>query len=134
MKNELDSARRSQRRSNDDDNSNSIIRTLQSLGLGNSMSGMNSGMGMPCSPMHGGMSMPYSPMNGGMSMPYSAMSEMPVQRMGSARSGMGSAHGGRFTGEFMATRGAANGRPIYEGGRGGLYHMTESGRKSYIRK
>jgi hypothetical protein len=115
LKNELESARRSQRRSNDDDNGSSIIRALQSLGLGNSMSGMNSGMGMPYSPQSGGMNMPYSPMSGGM--------EMPVQRMGTAR-----------TGEFMATTGAANGRPIYEGPRGGQYHMTESGRKSYTRK
>ncbi|CAF4209692.1 unnamed protein product, partial [Adineta steineri] len=49
---------------------------------------------------------------------------MPFQTMGSGGSRIGSAHGGRFTGEFMATRGAANGRPIYEGSRGGQYHMT----------
>ena len=66
------------------------------------------------------------PMNYGMG--------MPMQRMGSASSGIGSAHGGRFTGEYMATRGAANGRPIYEGPRGGQYHMTPGGNRSYIRK
>jgi hypothetical protein len=79
------------------------------------MSPMNSGMGMPCSPMNSGM-------------------EMPFQRMRSTSSGIGGAHGGRFMGEFMATRGAANGRPIYEGARGGQYHMTPGGHKSYIPK
>ncbi|CAF4087424.1 unnamed protein product, partial [Adineta steineri] len=111
LKRELDSARQSQRRNNDGDgnNINSLIRALQSSGLGGGMSPMNGSMGMPFSPMSSGMGMPFSPMSSGM--------EMPFQTMGSGGSRIGSAHGGRFTGEFMATRGAANGRPIYEGSR-----------------
>lgn len=64
--------------------------------------------------------------------------------MGSMSNGMGShsvsarpsagGSGGRFTGDYMATRGTANGRPIFEGARGGLYHMTPNGNKSYLRK
>jgi hypothetical protein len=115
MRSELDSARRSRGRNSDDDNGISLIRALQNLGCGNSMSPMNSGMEMPNPFMSHGM---------GMSHP----------TMRSASSGMSSGHGGRFTGEFMATRGAANGRPIFEGARGGQYHMTASGNKSYIPK
>jgi hypothetical protein len=69
---------------------------------------------------------PMAPMNTAMSMPF--VSARPPS------GGMRGGHGGRFTGDFMATRGAANGRPIYEGARGGLYHMTASGNKSYLRK
>jgi len=126
MRSELSSAQHSRRRNSDDDDDRSFIRALQSLGLAYSMSPMNSGMGMACSPMSSGMGMPFSPMNSGI--------EMPSHRMRSTSSGIGSAHGGRFTGEFMATRGAANGRPIYEGTRGGQYHYNPGGHKSYIRK
>jgi hypothetical protein len=63
-----------------------------------------------------------SSMNTGMGMPFTQ-----------ARPPSGG-HGGRFTGDYMSTRGAANGRPIFEGARGGLYHMTASGNKSYLRK
>lgn len=110
MRSQLNSARHSRSRySYDDDDGDfggddSLLHALQSMGLRNSMMPMNNGMGMP------------------------------MQRMGSASSGIGGGHGGRFTGEFMATRGAANGRPIYEGTRGGQYYMTPSGNKSYIRK
>ncbi|CAF1466636.1 unnamed protein product [Rotaria sordida] len=45
-----------------------------------------------------------------------------------------SPYGGRLTGEYMSTTGAANGRAIYEGPKGGRYHITESGNRSYIRK
>ena len=118
LESQLNSARRSQsRRTYDDDDNDDgecMLRGLQSLGLGNSRSPMNHGMGMP-----------YSLMNSDMG--------MPMQRMGSASSGLGGAHGGRFTGEHMATRGAANGRAIYEGARGGRYYMTPGGNKSYIR-
>ena len=68
-------------------------------------------------------------MGGGMSF----MSRgMPSMSRGT--SSMGGGHGGRFTGEYMATRGAANSRPIFEGVRGGQYHITPSGNKSYLRK
>lgn len=90
-----------------------MSRGFRSLGLGNGMS-----------PMNGGMGMPFSLMN----------SDMGMARMGSASSGIGGSHGGRFTGEYMATSGAANGRAIFEGPRGGQYYMTPGGHKSYIRK
>lgn len=57
---------------------------------------------------------------------------MSFQRMPSASSSYGGSHGGRFTGEFMSTSGSANGRPIYEGSRGGNYYMTSGGNKRYI--
>ncbi|CAF1409572.1 unnamed protein product [Rotaria sordida] len=127
LRNELDSAQRSRRRNSDDDNSISLVRALQTMGLGNAMPPMCSGgMGMPFSPMSSGMSMPFSSMNSGM--------DMPSPSMRSASSGIGGAHGGRFTGTYMATSGAANGRPIYEGPRGGQYHMTPGGHRSYVRK
>ncbi|CAF1129825.1 unnamed protein product [Adineta ricciae] len=120
LRSQLDSARASQSRNSDD--FNSIIRMLQSTGLGGggggggaAMSPMNYGMGMPCSPMSYDMGMPHG-------------------RASSASHGAGGAHGGRFTGTFMATNGAANGRAIYEGARGGQYYMTPGGHKSYIRK
>ena len=88
------------------------------MALNNSTSRMQQyDIGMPC----------FSPaQSSGMSM------SSPSSSMGSgfARGG----HNGRFTGEVMATRGTANGRPIYEGARGGQYYMTESGNKSYLRK
>ncbi|CAF1529155.1 unnamed protein product [Adineta steineri] len=117
LRRELDSARQCQRRNNydDDNNINSMIRGLQSSGLGCGIPSMNGSMGMPFSPMSFGM-------------------ETPSQRMGSGGSRIESAHGGRFTGEYMATRGAANSRPIYEGPRGGQYYMTPGGHKSYLRK
>jgi hypothetical protein len=47
---------------------------------------------------------------------------------------MSDIYGGRFTGGTMATRGAANGRPIIKGPDGGFYHLTPSGNRSYLRK
>ncbi len=47
---------------------------------------------------------------------------------------MGGGHGGRFTGETMSTRGSANGRPIWEGSRGGLYYTNSNGNKTYLRR
>ena len=138
MRSELDSVRNSQRRNNDDDHlSSSLVRALQSMALGNAMPSMNGGMGMSSSPMHSGMGMPFSPMHSGMEMPYSSMHSsmpMPSQSMRSSSGSIGGAHGGRFTGEHMVTNGAANGRPVYEGSRGGQYYMTPGGHKSYIRK
>ncbi|CAF4233186.1 unnamed protein product, partial [Adineta steineri] len=60
LRRELDSARQCQRRNNYDDgnNINSLIRALQSSGLGGGMSPMNGSMGMPFSPMSSGMGMP----------------------------------------------------------------------------
>lgn len=67
-----------------------------------------------------------SPIDGG-------MRPMPQQmRTGSSTSF--STNGGRFTGDYVASRGAANGRPIYEGARGGQFHITPSGNKSYLPK
>jgi hypothetical protein len=87
------------------------------------MSGLFGQMGFR-SAMGSGTNM--APMNTGMSMPF--VSARPPS------GGMGGGHGGRFTGDFMATRGAANGRPIFEGTRGGLYHVTKSGNRSYLPK
>jgi hypothetical protein len=92
----------------------SLIRALQTMGLGNAMPPM----------CFGGMGMPFSPMNSGMDMPSPSM--RPVS------SDIGGAYGGRFTGEYMATNDAANGRLIYEGSRGGKYYMTPGGHRSYI--
>jgi len=116
LRDELESARRSQRRNNDDDSSMSLIRALQGMGLGNGMPPM-------CS---GGMNMPFQSMNSGM--------DMPSPSMRPTSSGIGGAHGGRFTGTYMATNGAANGRAIYEGARGGQYYMTPGGHRSYLPK
>ncbi len=52
----------------------------------------------------------------------------------SSSGGMSDGYGGRFTGDYMATRGGANGRPIFEGARGGLYHVTANGNRTYLRK
>ncbi|CAF1303856.1 unnamed protein product [Rotaria sordida] len=41
---------------------------------------------------------------------------------------------GRFTGEFMATRGSANNQPIMEGSRGGRFYWNANGNKTYVRK
>ena len=46
----------------------------------------------------------------------------------------GSAHGNRFTGEFMSTTGSANGRPIVEGPRGGLKYLNANGNWTYLKK
>ncbi|UJR17072.1 hypothetical protein I4U23_003969 [Adineta vaga] len=43
-------------------------------------------------------------------------------------------HGGRLTGEVYTSKGTANGRPIYEGAKGGLYYLTPSGAKVYLHK
>ena len=43
-------------------------------------------------------------------------------------------HNGRFTGDFMSTRGRANGQPIFEGGRGGQFYLNSNGNKSYLRR
>lgn len=43
-------------------------------------------------------------------------------------------HGGRLTGEVYTSRGTANGRPIYEGVKGGLYYLSPSGSKVYLHK
>ena len=43
-------------------------------------------------------------------------------------------HGGRLTGEVYTSRGTANGRPIYEGVKGGLYYLTAGGSKVYLHK
>jgi hypothetical protein len=49
--------------------------------------------------------------------------------MGGGRGG----HGGRFTGEYMVTRGSANGQAIYEGSRGGQFYINSNGNKTYRR-
>ncbi|UJR17071.1 hypothetical protein I4U23_003968 [Adineta vaga] len=124
LRSKLNSARSSRRRdSNDDNNFSSMMARMAQLqgiggGGGGGMSPVNCGMG--------GMGMPFSSMGSGM--------EMPIQRARPTSSGIGGAHGGRFTGEYMATRGAANGRAIYEGTRGGQYYMTPGGHRSYIPK
>lgn len=70
---------------------------------------------------------------GGMYPQMSYPPPMPFQAMGPVSSGRSSgAHGGRFTGEYMATNGSVNGRPIYEGPRGGNYYMTSGGNKRYM--
>lgn len=85
------------------------------------------GMGNGPSPMYsGGMGTPISPPHSFVSM--ASPSTRPVS------SGIGGVHGGRFTGDYMATRGAANGRPIMEGGRGGLYYINSNGNPTYLRK
>ncbi len=66
---------------------------------------------------------PMTSMNTGMSTPARSSS-----------GGMSDIYGGRFTGGTMATRGAANGRPIIKGPDGGFYHLTPSGNRSYLRK
>jgi hypothetical protein len=66
---------------------------------------------------------PMTSMNTGMSTPARSSS-----------GGMSDRYGGQFTGEYMATTGAANSRPINKGTRGGLYHITASGNRSYLRK
>lgn len=105
----------------------SLIRALQSMGLGNPMPSMCSGgMGMPFPQMSSGMNMPSPSMNSGFDMPSGITRPM--------SSGIGGAHGGRFTGSYMSTTGAANGRPIYEGARGGQYYMTPGGHRSYLPK
>ena len=43
-------------------------------------------------------------------------------------------NGARFTGEFMATRGSANNRPIMEGSRGGHFYYNTNGNKTYVSK
>ncbi|CAF1503611.1 unnamed protein product, partial [Adineta steineri] len=41
---------------------------------------------------------------------------------------------GRLTGEVYTSRGTANGRPIYQGTKGGLYYLTSTGSKIYLHK
>jgi hypothetical protein len=67
-----------------------------------------------------------SPMGGG-------MSSMP-QSMRPGSSSSFNAHGGRLTGDFVASRGSANGRPIWEGPHGGQYYMTPNGNRAYMPK
>ncbi|CAF4087441.1 unnamed protein product [Adineta steineri] len=43
-------------------------------------------------------------------------------------------HKGRLTGEVYTSRGTANGRPIYQGTKGGLYYLTSTGSKIYLHK
>ncbi|CAF4324967.1 unnamed protein product [Adineta steineri] len=43
-------------------------------------------------------------------------------------------HKGRLTGEVYTSRGTANGRPIYQGVKGGLYYLTSTGSKIYLHK
>ncbi|CAF3688259.1 unnamed protein product [Rotaria sp. Silwood1] len=70
-----------------------------------------------------GSNMP-SPNTAAMCMPYQrAMPTGPTMHGGS---------GGRFTGEFMATRGSANNRPIMEGPRGGRFYWNGNGNKTYL--
>lgn len=69
---------------------------------------------------------PMNSMNTGSNMPFVQTRPSSVE--------MSDRHGGRFTGEHMVTRGAANGRPIYEGGRGKLYYETPGGNRTYLRK
>lgn len=42
--------------------------------------------------------------------------------------------GGRFTGEFVSSRGSANNQPIMEGSRGGRFYWNSNGNKTYLRK
>ncbi|CAF3134806.1 unnamed protein product [Rotaria sp. Silwood2] len=59
---------------------------------------------------------------------------MPYQSSMSTSSRNPGGSGGRFTGEFMATRGSANNRPIMEGSRGGQFYYNANGNKTYLRK
>ncbi|CAF3226599.1 unnamed protein product [Rotaria socialis] len=78
--------------------------------------------------LHGGNDMP-SPNTGGMGMsPFQASMPTRHTMLG------GGGGGGRFTGEFMATRGSANNRPIMEGVRGGQFYWNNNGNKTYLRK
>ena len=71
-----------------------------------------------------------APMNYGIDTPSSSMSseiEIPYDRTRSAGSGLRGAHTGRYTGEHVSMRDAANGQPIYQGIRGGHHQMTSGG-------
>ncbi len=47
--------------------------------------------------------------------------------------GNGLPAGTRYTGQTYVSRGTANGRPLIEGPRGGIYYMTPSGGKRYVK-
>jgi hypothetical protein len=96
------------------------------MGAGERSMTPNTPSGGGCVPsMGGGM----SPMGGGMHSMGGGMSPM-----GGGMRSMSGGHGGRFTGDYMSTRGAANSRPIWEGSRGGQYYINANGNKSYLRK
>jgi len=42
-------------------------------------------------------------------------------------------HQGTFTGTYHQSSGSANGKPLYEGQRGGTYYINESGNKTYVK-
>jgi serine/threonine protein kinase len=46
--------------------------------------------------------------------------------------GNGLPAGNQYTGQIYASRGAANGRPLIQGPRGGTYYVTPSGGKRYV--
>ncbi len=43
-------------------------------------------------------------------------------------------HGGTWTGRYHESSGSAAGRPVFQGARGGVYHLSASGNKVYHKK